>query len=91
MSPQSEQLDTHQLKIFLSRVIEYLEVNNTGKIRKGQAMYNVLSDEYPNLAIKVVKNEVDPFYIDARIPWFLKCIATEEAISQLGDTLETLC
>lgn len=90
MNKQSEQLDTHQLKIFLSRVIEYLEVNNTGKIRKGQAMYNVLSDEYPNLAIKVIKNEVDPFYVDSRIPMFLRCIATEEAINQLGATIETL-
>jgi len=38
-------------------------VDNAPHIRYGQALYNVLYDEYPDLAFEVNGMELDPFFI----------------------------
>lgn len=42
-----------------------------GAQRHGQVLFNLLSEQHPKLAERVLISGVDPFYDNARIPEFL--------------------
>jgi hypothetical protein len=85
MNNQTEKLNINQLREFADKVLDYLI--RFPRLRRGQAISNILSDEYPKLAVKIFKEGFDPFYTDGKISNFLKSIATKDAINQLHHRL----
>lgn len=45
-------------------------------LRWGQAHFNVLHDVHPDLSARVHNTELDPFYLDERIPQFLAFVSS---------------
>ncbi len=54
--------------------------------RKGQHMFNRLTQLNPVLADKVRGSIVDPFYNDKNIPGFMAFVGGYEPLSQAGET-----
>lgn len=42
------------------------------ELRLGQWMFNELRNEFPDIAGQIIGTEYDPFYVDSKIPAFLK-------------------
>ena len=50
------------------------EVRDNKYMRRGQSLYNHLHDINPELANSINNTELDPFYVQSRIPTFLEFI-----------------
>lgn len=54
----------------------YFAYRTTGarpdELRLGQWMFNELHSEFPDIAKQITGTEYDPFYVDSKIPAFLK-------------------
>jgi hypothetical protein len=81
MQKQIEKLNAVQLKDFADKVIQ--RVIKYPRLRRGQHISDIFSDEYTTLAVQVFSEGLDPYYDDRKIQLFLHAIATEEAINEL--------
>lgn len=52
---------------YLESVMRYRAGTN---LRRGQAAFNMLHDHRPDLAEMVQSTDLDPYYLDARLPAF---------------------
>ena len=62
----------HDYVLFLG-IIEF-EKSQNPSWRKGQTVFNCLYNLYPELANKIRATELDPFYVDERIPQTLEYV-----------------
>lgn len=53
-------------------------------LREGQRAYNQLREKRPDLATRILGTELDPFYIDSRLPAFREWLV-DELIAESSD------
>lgn len=51
--------------------------------RDGQAFVNLASQRFPEIAERLRQTSADPFYVDDRLPSYLRALAIEIAISRI--------
>ena len=59
---------------YYKRVQSQLKKKSNKCLRKGQLMFNILHEMYPDLAKEIKGSVIDPFFIDSNIPDFIKYI-----------------